>query len=421
MKTIIIIGDGMADRPVDALGGKTPLMVANKPAIDRVASEGRVGLFTTIPQGQPNGSAVANLSVLGYDPAVTFQGRGVLEAAAMGVELGPDDVALRCNLISLDGRSIKNHSAGHIESEQGGELMAFLDERLGGGRRPSSQRDDDWREKPVRFYPGMSYRHLLVLEGDWASAEIRCAPPHDHVGEPVESLLPTALDTSDPKAKATAARLDGLYRQAQTLLAVHPINTARREQGLDCADAIWPWSPGRRPQMETMEERFGVRGAVISAVDLIKGLGRYAGMDIIEVEGATGLSDTNYEGKAEAAIDALEDHDMVYVHVEATDEAGHSKDLDLKIKCIEYLDRRLVGPILDTLESRSMEAAVAILPDHPTPVELGCHTSEPVPVAIKRPDWSPDDVSGYDELQVEPGSLGLLEGDAFIRLALGIS
>jgi 2,3-bisphosphoglycerate-independent phosphoglycerate mutase len=403
MKFVIIIGDGMSDHPLAALEGRTPLMVARKPNIDRIAREGRVGLFRTIPPGQPNGSAVANLSVLGYDPAETYQGRAVLEAASMEVELDPANVALRLNLICVEEGKIKNHSAGHISSEEAAELVYTLDRELGGGKG----------RRPIRIHPGVSYRHLLVMEKSWASPEVKCAPPHDHVGESAEALLPSPLKES---GKTTADRLVELCRAAAPILASHHVNANRRKEGKDEANAIWPWSPGRRPTMRTLQERFGIKGAVISAVDLVMGLGRYAGMDLIRVPGATGLPDTNYEGKALACLEALADHDLVYVHVEATDEAGHMRDLPLKIRCIEDLDRRIVGPIAEGIQERGIEAVIAVLPDHPTPVELGSHTDDPVPVAIT---GTPDEVQGYDEEQAAAGSLGMLEGEGFIKAVLG--
>jgi 2,3-bisphosphoglycerate-independent phosphoglycerate mutase len=412
MKSIVIIGDGMSDLPVERLGGKTPLMVAHKPHIDRVAREGRMGRLLTIGETGPADSAVANLAVLGYDATASSQGRAVLEAASMGVEIADGDVALRCNLACVEGpaddRRIKNHSAGHITTEEAAELIAALDAELGGGRGPM----------PVRFHAGVSYRHLLVLPGGWASSAVECAPPHDHVGGRVADLLPKTreLRGEDPALAAlTAGRLVDLYRSAVPILERHPVNKARRLASQDEANVIWTWSPGRRPTMKTLRELYGVHGAVISAVDLVMGLGVYAGMDLIRVPGATGLHDTNYEGKAEAGLDALADHDFVYLHVEATDEAAHSRDLDLKIKCIEYLDQRLVRVILDGLESRGIDAAIAILPDHPTPVESGQHGRDPVPVAIRRPGEAPDATDRYDEEQAAQGSLGLMVGDEFMR------
>ncbi|MCP4606977.1 MAG: cofactor-independent phosphoglycerate mutase [Proteobacteria bacterium] len=409
MKSIVIIGDGMSDYPIERLGGRTPLQAANKPNIDRIALEGRTGLFSTIPKGQSKGSAVANLSVLGYDPAETFQGRAVLEAASMGVDIKPQDVALRCNLIATESGRIKNHSSGHISTEEAREIILALDRELGQGLG----------DRPVKFYPGVSYRHLLVFQGDWASPALECAPPHDHVGENIVDLMPRATSDSS-EARITEERLGELYEKAVPILADHPINKARQDSGKDSADAIWPWSPGKRPSMKTLNELFGVQGAVISAVDLVMGLGVYAGMNVIRVPGATGLWDTNYEGKAMACLDALENNDFVYVHVEATDEAGHAKDLDLKIKCIEQLDGRLVGPILEGLEKRGIEATVAVLPDHPTPVETGSHATDPVPVAIKTPGAVPDGAQTYDEIQASNGSLGLMKGDEFIRQVFGI-
>ena len=407
MKSVIVIGDGMSDRPVERLGGRTPLQAARKPSIDRIAREGRMGRLRTVGETGPADSAVANLAVLGYDPAVDSQGRAVLEAASMGVALAPDDVAIRCNLISLEGPDddprIRNHSAGHISNEEAAELIRALDAELGGFRGP----------QPVAFSPGVSYRHLLVLRGAWASPEVECAPPHDNVGGRVADLLPRPRD---PGAALTAERLVDLYRRALPILREHPVNAARRAAGKDRADAIWTWSPGRPKPLQSLERRYGVRGAVISAVDLIMGLGVCLGMDIVRVPGATGLADTNYEGKAEAALDALADHDLVYVHVEATDEAGHARDLDLKIRCIEYLDQRLVRVILEGLEQRRIRAAIAVLPDHPTPVATGQHGRDPVPVAILRPGEPPDAARCYDEAEAARGSLGMLTGAQFIRV-----
>jgi len=408
MKSVIFLGDGMSDHPIERLDGRTPLQVAKKPNIDRIAREGRNGLFETIPEGQPNGSAVGNLSVLGYDPATTYQGRAVLEAASIGVDLDERDVALRCNLITLDQGAIKNHSAGHISTEESKQIILALDAALGGGKG----------DRPVEFHTGVSYRHLLVLRGGWASPEVVCAPPHDHVGAVTGDLLPRPKTDAAPAA-ATAERLIELYEKSLPILADHPVNRARAAEGKDPAHAIWTWSPGRRPTMQTFEQRFDVRGAVISAVDLVLGLGCYAGMDLIHVPGATGLWDTNYEGKAQACLDALRDHDLVYLHVEATDEAGHAKDLELKIRCVEYLDQRIVGPVLDELDRRGIETTVSVLPDHPTPVETGVHASDPVPVAIRTPGLAADAVMRYDETDAANGSLGRMSGDTFIRRALG--
>jgi 2,3-bisphosphoglycerate-independent phosphoglycerate mutase len=401
MKTIIIIGDGMADYPVPELDGRTPLMVAETPAMDRIAREGRTGTFQTIEEDMPTGSAVANLSVLGYDPRETFHGRGILEAASLGVTLAEADMAARINLICVEDGKIRSHSAGHISNEEAHQLLRDLNTHFHG--------------LPITLVPGLSYRHVLVVpDGD---PRLECAPPHDHVGERVEDLL---VKPRHPQAQPTADLLNRLILESQEFLRGHPINRQRVTAGKQPANSLWPWSPGRRPQMKTFQERFGVTGAVITAVDLIKGLGIYAGLDVIEVEGATGLYDTNYEGKADACLSALADHDLVYVHVEAADEAGHEQDLALKIRCIEDLDRRLVQRILDGLEARKIEAVVATLPDHPTPIAHGKHVRDPVPVAIRDPRELPDRVERFDEESVKAGELGHMRRAEFIERVLGI-
>lgn len=413
MKSIVILGDGMSDRPQERLGGRTPLQATPTPHMDEVARRGRLGTFETIPKGMPLGSAVANLSVFGYDPRKTFQGRGVLEAASLGVELNPGDVAMRVNLLALnDDATIKNHHAGHISSAESAQLIEMLHEELGGEENDAA--------RPVSFHLGISYRHVLVFRGGWASAAFSSAPPHDHLNEKAADLLWTAKDTS-PGAVAAQERLRELFARSRELLADHPVNLARRERGLDEAMAIWPWSPGFKPSMQTFDELFGISGAVISAVDLVRGLGRLAGCEVIHVEGATGLWDTNYEGKVAAALDALETKDFVYLHLEATDEASHAQDLDLKMKCIEYLDGRVVGPVLAGLKERGIEAVVSILPDHPTFVsDLGKHGDDPVPVCIWDPRCPADEQTAYDEVACAAGGLGRLQGSEFIRMALGI-
>lgn len=405
MKAVIFLGDGMSDYPIPGLGGKTPLQVADKPGMDRIAREGQSGRFETIPEGQSKGSAVANLSVLGYDPVEVYHGRAVLEAANMGVEISDSDVALRCNLVCIEQGNIKNHSAGHISSEEAETLIKTLDEKLGGMRDGVL----------VRFYPGVSYRHLLVLSGGEISDAVKCAPPHDFVDQPAAPLLPAA---KSPRAEHTERLLRDLYDQAAKILKDHPINQKRLAAGKDPANSIWTWSPGTKPQMKTFQQRFGVKGAVISAVDLIMGLGLYAGMDVIRVPGATGLWDTNYEGKAEACLKALEDHDFVYVHVEATDEAGHARDLDMKIKCIEMLDSRIIVPVMDGVEKMGIACQLAVLPDHPTPVGTGVHARDAVPVSIMGPGRIPDSVDRYDEDAAKTGSLGALKGEEFIKAVL---
>ncbi len=401
MKYVVIIGDGMADYPVERLGGKTPLMVARKPAIDKIARAGCCGQLITIEPEMPPGSEVANLTILGYEPKTCYQGRGVLEAASLGIALQSTDIAMRCNLICVEDGKIKNHSAGHISTEEARELIALVNRKLG--------------KQNIRFFPGLSYRHLLVLsEG---STELECFPPHDNVGKPISEVMVRQLK---PEAEFTAMLLNDLIVRSNEILINHLVNQKRKKEGKDVANYIWPWSPGRKPKMKTFQELYNIKGAVISAVDLINGTGIYAGMDVIHVEGATGLWDTNYEGKADACIKALKDYDFVYCHVEATDEAGHSKDLELKIKTIEYLDERLVTRIMKNLEDKQIEAVVAVLPDHATPVEYGNHVKDPVPVAIWDPRRPADSVLVFDENSVKKGSLGLMHSNEFIRAVLGI-
>lgn len=396
MKYIIILGDGMADEPIARLGGKTPLQAARKPSIDRLAALGCSGLLDTIPDGMHPGSEIANLSVMGYDVPAVFEGRGVLEAASIGVTLEPGDLALRCNLITLEEEKIKNHSAGHISSEEAAEIIRYLDKKLG--------------NEKIRFYPGVSYRHLLVIRG--GDKRMHCTPPHDVTGTPYREVMVRA---AAGEAEKTANLLNYLILRSRALLEEHPVNLSRREQGKDPATCIWPWSPGYRPAMPTFSELYGItKSAAIAAVDLIQGIGVYAGMDIIRVEGATGLYNTNYEGKTRAALEALRDHDFVYLHIEASDEAGHEGDAELKVKTIEYLDQRVVKTILEETSKMDEPVAIALLPDHPTPCDIRTHTRTPVPFVIWKPGLQPDNVTAYDEFSARDGSYGLLKGKEFI-------
>ncbi len=399
MKHVIILGDGMADYPVARLGGRTPLQAARKPNIDRLAREGRCGLLQTIEPGLSPGSETANLAVMGYNPAEVLQGRGVLEAASMGVDIRPDEIAMRCNLICLSDGRIKNHSAGHITSEESDQILQTVQRELGSAS--------------LRFHTGVGYRHLFVGRG--LDPRLDCSPPHDHPGESAAELL---IRPRVPEAEETANLLNDLTRRSWTLLKNHPVNQRRQQAGKDPGNSVWLWSPGRRPRMWTFAERFGVSGAVISAVDLIRGIGVYAGLEVLKVPGATGLYDTNYEGKADACLEALRRHDFCYVHVEAPDEAGHDGNLELKIRTIEDLDARLVGRLLAGLEERGFQAVVAVLPDHPTPVEKRIHVTDPVPFAIRDPRLSADEVQCFDETSCHNGSYGTLHGDAFIRTVL---
>jgi 2,3-bisphosphoglycerate-independent phosphoglycerate mutase len=400
MKYIIVLGDGMADEPMVGYGGKTPLQLADKPVIDSLAKKGRTGLLRTVPEDMHPGSEIANMSVLGYDVHKVFEGRGVLEAASIGVTLEENDLALRCNLLTIENENIKNHSAGHISNTEAYELIEFLNKKLG--------------NEIIRFYPGVSYRHLLVIKG--GKKYIDCTPPHDVPGKPFRPYL---IKSENEESAATAKLLNYLILRSQALLAEHPVNLKRKEAGKDVANSIWPWSPGYKPLMPTLKELFGIeKSAVISAVDLIQGIGVYAGMDVIKVDGATGLYDTNYEGKAKAALEALKDHDLVYLHVEASDEAGHEGNVELKIKTIGYLDSRIVKFLVDETAKMDEPVTLAVLPDHPTPCATKIHTKEPVPFIIYRPGETPDSTQFYDEFEVRKGSYGLLKGDQFMKVLL---
>jgi 2,3-bisphosphoglycerate-independent phosphoglycerate mutase len=401
MKYIIVLGDGMADEPLDAFGGKTPLQMAEKPVIDSLAKKGRTGRLITVPEDMHPGSEIANMSVLGYDVHTVFEGRGVLEAASIGVTLQENDLALRCNILTIENENIKNHSAGHISNTEAYELIEFLNKKLG--------------NEIIRFYPGVSYRHLLVIKG--GKKQMNCTPPHDVPGKP---FRPCLIKPENEVAEDTVKLLNYLILRSQALLADHPVNLKRKEAGKEVANSIWPWSPGYKPQMPTLKELFGIeKSAVISAVDLIQGIGVYAGMDVIKVDGATGLYDTNYEGKAQATIDALKDHDLVYLHVEASDEAGHEGNVELKTKTIGYLDSRIVKYLVEETEKMDEPVTIAVLPDHPTPCATKIHTRDAVPFIIYRPGETPDDAEFYDEFEVAKGSFGLLKGDEFMKALLG--
>lgn len=397
MKTLIILGDGMADEPIEALGGKTPLQYAETPYMDKLAKLGVTGRLKTVADGFHPGSEVANMAVLGYDLPTVYEGRGVLEAASIGYELKPGEMAMRCNLVCVEGDILKNHSSGHITTREADQLIQFLNEKLGSDR--------------VHFYTGVSYRHLLVIKG--GDKRLDCTPPHD---VPLHPFRPLMVKAEVAEAQETADLLNGLILKSQEILANHPVNQKRIASGKDPANSIWPWSPGYRPAMQTMQEMYGFNGgSVISAVDLIRGIGVYAGLKVITVEGATGLYDTNYEGKAQAALEALKTDDFVYLHIEASDEAGHEGDVGLKIKTIENLDKRAVGIIYEALQKWDEPVAIAVLPDHPTPCSIRTHTNIPVPFLIYKPGQEPDSVTRFDEFSVENGKYGILEKDQFIK------
>ena len=387
----------MADEPIEALGGKTPMQYADTPYMDKLAEMGVTGRMKTVADGFHPGSEVANMAVLGYDLPTVYEGRGVLEAASIGYDLKPSEMAMRCNLICVEGDILKNHSSGHITTEEADELIRFLNEKLGSDR--------------IHFYTGVSYRHLLVVKG--GDKRLDCTPPHD---VPLHPFRPLMIKPEAPEAQETADLLNNLILQSQEILKDHPVNLQRIAAGKDPANSIWPWSPGYRPAMQTMQEMYGFKqGSVISAVDLIRGIGVYAGLEVIDVEGATGLYDTNYEGKAHAALEALKTNDFVYLHVEASDEAGHEGDVDLKIRTIENLDKRAIGILFEELQKWDEPVAIAVLPDHPTPCAIRTHTNTPVPFLIYKPGQEPDSVTRFDEFSVLEGKHGILEKDEFIE------
>lgn len=403
MKHIIILGDGMADHPVKRLGGKTLMQYAHTPTMDLLAQQGKCGRLLTVPEGFHPGSEVANATILGYDMNRVYEGRGPLEAASIGYEMQSGDMAMRCNIVTLADGKIKNHHGGHLTTAEGDVLIKYLNEHLGNDR--------------VQFITGIQYRHLLVIKG--GNKEVDCAPPHDHPNEAWEPLLPKAEVNA---AKETAAYLTDLILKSQVLLANHPFNIDRANKGKDMANSIWPWSGGYRPQMQTLMQMYPQikRGNVISAVDLIRGIGKYAGLHNIIVDGATGMADTNYEGKTQAALEALRQDDFVFLHIEASDEAGHDGELELKLQTIENLDKRVVTPIYNEVRKWHESVCIAVLPDHPTPVEIRTHLAEPVPFLIWHPGIEPDEVQTFDEVSCVNGSYGLLKYQEFMNEFMNI-
>ena len=413
MKHLIILGDGMADHPVERLGGKTLLQYAHTPYMDMLARQGQTGMLHTIPDGFAPGSEVANTAILGYDLNKVYEGRGPLEAASIGYDMQPLDLALRCNILTLGDGLIKNHHGGHLNTEESEPLIEALNEALA--------------SDVVKFAMGIQYRHLLIIKG--GSKHITCTPPHDHPNEPWQPLLvkpqegwEDVREVGRMTARATATLLNKLIMKSQEVLSAHPLNKQRVTEGKLQANSIWPWGGGYRPAMKTLSQLYPCvqSGSVISAVDLIRGIGCYAGLRNIVVAGATGLFDTNYEGKVAATIEALKNDDFVYLHIEASDEAGHDGDLELKLKTIEALDSRVVGPIYNKVKDWNEPICIAILPDHPTPVEIRTHVDEPVPFLIWYEGIVPDDVQVFDEQSCRNGGYGLLKPNQFMQTFMKI-
>jgi 2,3-bisphosphoglycerate-independent phosphoglycerate mutase len=394
MKYLVLIGDGMADRPLEALGGRTPLMAARTPNMDALAQGGEVGLARTIPNGYPKGSEIANLSIFGYDPKRYYTGRGPLEAASIGVKLGPEDVAFRLNLVTLGviGGSVimEDYSAGHISTDEGSVIIQDLEKELG--------------DSVLHFYPGVSYRHLLVWRGQ--GEKLETTPPHDITEQEIGTYLPRGED---------AQELIKLMTDTQILLKSHPVNQTRQQEGKREANATWPWGQGKVPRMPSFTERFGLRGGVISAVDLIKGIGICAGLEAIAVPGATGYLDTNYQGKAEYGLRVVEKDDFVYIHVEAPDEASHNGDVKAKIAAIEAFDEKVVGTIVKEMQRRG-DHKIMVLPDHPTPIELRTHADDPVPFVIyDSTQKRSSGVEGFNEAEVAKSGIVIEEGHTLME------
>jgi len=395
-KTIIFLGDGMADEAIPELGGKTPLQYARTPGMDRIAREGRSGTLLTLPAGYPTSSEVANMSVLGCDLGTEYCGRGPLEAAGRAVPLGPEDTAFRVNLVSTEHGILRDFSGGHVAPADAAGLIEALDRHFGNPQ--------------VRFYAGVSYRNILVLSGRQFSPRVRTDKPDDNHGQRVAEHLPR-VDAAE--AEATVELLRRLIAEAPAVLESHPINRRLEAEGKPVVNGIWPWSGGRAGALRKLRDKYGVNGAVISAVDVIMGLGRLLGLDAIAVPRATGYIDTNYEGKAVAAIDALRTHDFVYLHLEAIDEVSHEQNLRKKIQAIEDFDARIIVPVLDAV---GPEVNAAVLPDHPVPIAIGKHTRTPVPVAVRMAGSVPDGVAAFSEVDCLQGTLGALKGDGLMRV-----
>ena len=413
MKHLIILGDGMADHPVERLGGKTLLQYAHTPYMDMLARQGQTGMLHTIPDGFAPGSEVANTAILGYDLNKVYEGRGPLEAASIGYDMQPLDLALRCNILTLADGLIINHHGGHLNTEESELLIEVLNEALA--------------SDVVKFAMGIQYRHLLIIKG--GSKHITCTPPHDHPNEPWQPLLvkpqegwEDVREVGRITARETATLLNELIMRSQEVLSAHPLNKQRVTEGKLQANSIWPWGGGYRPAMKTLSQLYPSvqSGSVISAVDLIRGIGCYAGLRNIVVAGATGLYDTNYEGKVAATIEALKNDDFVFLHIEASDEAGHDGDLELKLKTIEALDSRVVGPIYNKVKDWNEPICIAILPDHPTPVEIRTHVDEPVPFLIWYEGIVSDDVQVFDEQSCRNGGYGLLKPNQFMQTFMNI-
>jgi len=403
LKAIIVVGDGMADLPVDELDNKTPLQVSDHPNMDWIAKNSLCGISRNVPVGMDPESSVANLSILGYDPLKYYTGRAPLEAGALGIKLSPEDLVFRCNLVTVENEILVDYSAGHISDEEARSLIVSLNAHLG-------------IKGEIEFYSGVGYRNLLVLHGEQFSDDVRCFPPHDFQGNRISDLMVKPLSK---EAVFTANLLIDLILKSKKILENHPVNLRRIKLGKKPANMIWVWGCGRRPNLPSFTSLFGIKGAVITAVSLIKGIGFYAGLKVIEVPGATGYYDTNYEGKADYALKGLEEgYDLVYIHVEAPDEASHEGNVEMKIKSIEDLDKRLIGRILDKIHSISEDFILLVLPDHPTSLKLRKHLPDPVPFALYNSCKRVKGSDRFDEVTMGNSAKLLVKGNQLMRFLI---
>ncbi|MHA1292069.1 MAG: cofactor-independent phosphoglycerate mutase [Promethearchaeota archaeon] len=408
MKYIIIICDGAADWPIEELNNRTIFEATDTPNLDWIASRGKMGLFRTIPPGMEPGSECANMTIMGYNPKKELTGRGPLEALSAGVSLSNSDLAFRCNLITIERNIIKDHSAGHITTEEGKILIKQIQSSLG--------------ENGVDFFPGVQYRHILRLDGIKFSEKVITTPPHDKLGKPYKDFLVKPRDLNDIKAKFTADFLNKLIEKSYKVLSQHEINKIRANQKKNMATNIWVWGGGKKPNLKPFKEKYGLKGSVISAVDLIFGLGIAAGLEPIHVDGATGLPDTNYSGKANAALAELKKKDIIYLHIEAIDEMGHTGDPEKKISALKDFDEFIVKPFIKAEKEFNQELVIAVLPDHSTPCKIRTHSDEPVPFAIYNPLEESKIKSSriFSEKSGKEGEYGLINnGEDFMRLFLG--
>ncbi|MBD3215990.1 MAG: cofactor-independent phosphoglycerate mutase [Candidatus Lokiarchaeota archaeon] len=405
MKYLIIICDGAADWSIDSLGNKTIFEATHTPNLDWIASQGKMGLLRTIPEGMNPGSECANMTIMGYNPEKDLTGRGPLEALSANVPLNDTDIAFRCNLITIEDDLIKDYSSGHISTPEGQELIQFLQNHLA--------------EDGINFYPGVQYRHILKLNGTLFSEKILTTPPHDVLDEPYKEHLPKPSNYKNKRAQKTAEKIIELIEKSNSLLVPHNINQNRKEIGKNIASNIWPWSGGKKPTIEPFYVKYGLNGSVISAVDLVFGLGIAAGLKPVHVEGATGLPDTNYAGKVDAAIKELKEKDFVYLHIEAIDEMGHTGVPQKKIAALKDFDEKVMGPLLRAEAEFSNELVIGVLPDHPTPCEIRTHSPEPVPFAIYNPQYKHNTKRPFSELSGKNGEYGLIDnGESFMKTFL---